>query len=521
MRIECTGYRDTQTPRFCHETDLVVEKYQSQTADGTEATSALASVQSPAHGVVSSPVCSGAVGNESQTVEAYPTLSQSLPHSVGTSIDELALSFCWRYYGCSQDAIETSCTTDSQALLPDCIKALGLATCATIESSRDLSIKAKRYYLSALAKTNTALASPSRARSDSTLLSVMILSNIETIMGSNPQSFEAWTAHISGSTALLKVRGDAQLRTAAGRLLFMQASTNVVSECMRMTTRVPIYLHTLTDTAASYMSIESPDYVIWAIHRARLVLADLCSDVVAKRPRESDAVVLEAIRLGEYLVEVFRHGPPNPSSLKVSGNDEADGLPNVQYCLLVRNFQVSQCWISMLVVRMILHLLISTLIRSASDTTSMDAQIQSSKPTLDALQCDILDTVAYQVRLAKGELGLTGTNSTLYRLFSAQAGVSNAVSAMADHLLVESLCRSKLLTLPQEPPVFRLSRGYNVISPLLLVGQVAGPGSPLRRSACRLLRSAGESMAIQQAFILADQLEAACALSDSSGSGRS
>lgn len=515
LGILCTGYRDTQKPRFCDETDQVVGKYQH--AD-EPAESSPASTSSPRplsfngsnhHDTPSPDVC-----DEPQAVSGYLVPSKPL----GPSLDDFALSFCCGsigYYQCSLGIIARS-ISDDQNLLPECLKALGLATCAVAESSTSLSIDAKRYYLSALAKTNTALATFSRATTDSTLLSVMILSNIETIFGSNSQSFEAWSAHISGSTALLNLRGEAQLKTISGRLLFMQASTNIVSNCIRNVAPVPTHLHTLTEAAEPFLSTASHDAVVWAIHRARLTLADLCSAVVpAMEAAVADETAEKALDLDNYLTEMFRKGPPNPS---ISKSDE-EPFPDLNHPLIVRIFWASQCWMSMLVVRLILHLLIS----AVSRTVNQQPRLQSSYTQSDNLQQSILELVAYQINLAKSELDLDATAAgpaTTSRLVSAQAGVSNAVSAMADHLLVESLSGSPVLSVPEDVPILRLSRGYNVISPLLLVGQIASPSSINRNGACRLLRLAGETMGILQADVLAGRLEVMCDSSESSNGGK-
>jgi hypothetical protein len=138
-------------------------------------------------------------------------------------------------YGCQQ--IGTG--------LADCVTALGMAGLANFWKSPNIMVNANMKYNSALRQISSRLRDIEQAKSDQTLVTVMLLglyevTNIDpntssmltheqTNTCSGPQSMKSWTKHINGAAALLHLRGKEQLATPIGRNLFVHLRTQVVS----------------------------------------------------------------------------------------------------------------------------------------------------------------------------------------------------------------------------------------------------------------------------------------------------
>jgi len=101
---------------------------------------------------------------------------------------------------------------------------------------------ARCQYAKALMLTNAALASPARAKEDTTLISVMILGIYKTVTGSTKRSLEAWATHVEGACALLKLRGPEQFQRSGGRQLFLQVVISLMNNCIQCSKALPKFI---------------------------------------------------------------------------------------------------------------------------------------------------------------------------------------------------------------------------------------------------------------------------------------
>lgn len=83
-------------------------------------------------------------------------------------------------------------------------------------------------YTKALSATHKALQDPVAAKSDATLASILLFSLYENVSATRLGTL-AWGSHVEGAIQLVKARGQAQLRTKVGRMLFGTVRTEVVS----------------------------------------------------------------------------------------------------------------------------------------------------------------------------------------------------------------------------------------------------------------------------------------------------
>lgn len=133
------------------------------------------------------------------------------------------------------------------------MSAVGLATLSNTLHTPELLTRSRKDYVTALRLTNAALRSPTEVTKDSTLFSVMILSIYETVTGTNKRSLSAWTEHVNGATALVKLRGLEQFETGAGQRMFLQVLGYIMLSCIQRTIPMPAHMIELRNIAAKHM----------------------------------------------------------------------------------------------------------------------------------------------------------------------------------------------------------------------------------------------------------------------------
>ena len=154
-----------------------------------------------------------------------------------------------------------------------------------------------------------------------------------------------WSAYVHGIAALLDFRGRSQLTTPHGRLLFVQASTNIISNCLQLAIPVPPCLTSLTVEESEYPHGDP----LWTVHYVRLKFTNLYSDVMRNRAIDKEAVLAQASHLYAELSRIFM--PENLSSdylYEVIPTDQPwVGLPNHFELHRYPNFTVLYVWTMM------------------------------------------------------------------------------------------------------------------------------------------------------------------------------
>ncbi|KAK0254432.1 hypothetical protein B0A54_13059 [Friedmanniomyces endolithicus] len=131
-------------------------------------------------------------------------------------------------------------TPDDFLLKP--IVACGLAALANRENDTDGLEVARRYYIDAIAATNTALRQPRRVKEDTTLIAVALLGCFERLAWESSSSMLSWKHHVEGATQLLRLRGRGQLRTPSGRAIFREMRSNITLNALYSEVEVPDFV---------------------------------------------------------------------------------------------------------------------------------------------------------------------------------------------------------------------------------------------------------------------------------------
>ena len=182
--------------------------------------------------------------------------------------------------------------------------ALGLAGISNLCQDSKVKGEAMRWYTKALGLTNAALASPIEAKRDTTLLATMLLSMFEAT--SNERTLSGWSNHVQGSASLIRMRGNQQFSTAAGRWMYPQIASLLAMNCMGRGEPVPEFIHEMVRLVKRYTILEIdsiPD---------RLDLKDeyirKCSEMGVKMCIDSDAHSVNQLNFLELGIAQARRG---------------------------------------------------------------------------------------------------------------------------------------------------------------------------------------------------------------------
>ncbi|KAH6720846.1 hypothetical protein BKA61DRAFT_471346 [Leptodontidium sp. MPI-SDFR-AT-0119] len=177
-------------------------------------------------------------------VETLPVISFGL----GTPADEQATCFFFQNYVLQQDVFwrgnfqylsDIYGCEEIGTALADSVACLGLVGLAHFWGASNILANATSKYNSALKTISTQLRTIEGAKSDQTIIAIMLLGLYETNTCNSRHSMETWTRHITGASALLQLRGKEQLRTPIGYHLFIHLRTQVITNCIQRHAVVP------------------------------------------------------------------------------------------------------------------------------------------------------------------------------------------------------------------------------------------------------------------------------------------
>ncbi|KAK4626130.1 hypothetical protein CLAFUW4_05081 [Fulvia fulva] len=169
-----------------------------------------------------------------------------VPTTLKPSADEVATTYFMSHFtspnGHWMFLREWARSTTMDPALSLAIRACGMAALVNVENvvlGREYSTS---LYAEALGLLNSALRDPQRCIRDDSLVAVSMLSYYENITCDSRQSIASWKAHIKGATQLLKLRGKAQFKTSAGRMLFRETRAQIVVQCIWDDLEPPAFL---------------------------------------------------------------------------------------------------------------------------------------------------------------------------------------------------------------------------------------------------------------------------------------
>lgn len=393
-------------------------------------------------------------------------------------------------------------TNEMDENLVTSMQAVGLAGFSHVLHAPELLKNARLQYAKALQLTNTALRSPTQARKDSTLLSVMILSIFEAVTGCTQRSIKAWADHINGAAALVKLRGLEQLRTSGGRRMFIQVTTSLLINCIQRCVPVPTHIMELRAEASKYSTVVES---AWFVQDAMVAYANFRASVRNGTLADPRVILRQALELEAFWLSIFADIPPGWKYETVYTDDDPDIVFNGRYHVYY-DFWIAQLWNAMRTVRILINEKIqNTLLDGFSSKPPLFVgpeyviQLQLSTDLLYQLQTDIFASVPQHIGyVSKRRSSSPSASTSTMSASSNQSDTKSRCSDFRDFPFDEK---------PNKVPSVRSSGGYFLLWPLFVAGSMDITTDSMRLWVVQNLRSVGHSMGIQQALVLAEVLQ--------------
>jgi hypothetical protein len=190
-------------------------------------------------------------------------------------------------------------------LVATTMTALGIAGVANLYMDAALKREATRWYLNAIKMVNTAISSPTDVRKDTTLIAVHLLTMFEATF--NKDSFDGWSNHVDGSGLLIKMRGKDQIRTPAGRRMYLHTIGLVTINCMGKGEYMPEYVNELNCEIAEHLDDGDPRTAFFFLH---LKTTDLRAQILASTTKDVPEIIDKALELDDTAKKIFENVGP-------------------------------------------------------------------------------------------------------------------------------------------------------------------------------------------------------------------
>ena len=392
--------------------------------------------------------------------------------------------------GSADDLIQTS------------VVAIGMAGLSNIAHSERMMSIARRLYVDALRMTNNALQSVSTAKSDSTLIAIMLLTKFELITFEAEGSQESWKKHVNGASMLLQLRGKGQLQTWLGLRLFMQLKASILLNCLWHKIPVPEVVLELRAEARQIRELGAPIYTITSI-MIKFVNAFLPLKARKAPPTEIIPIMVQLDHEAQALAEVMAPKWQYETFYTSADSD----LAYKGYYHKYRDQWCAWSWNVIRCLRVFMNSIIQRSIRRIHTTSGAEGdayttQLEASSNNLIQMAIDICATVpqhAGYLRLLftqsaerKQEMGNSTSDRELKQLFDTLEKFDFPIAVPAQSNPPEAL--------PAAGCIF-------LIGPLRIAGRVPLASEEMRTWIVKRLRWIASTMGIQQALVFANDIE--------------
>ncbi|CAK1364840.1 unnamed protein product [Cercospora beticola] len=522
---KCEGYRDLTSLLFHDESDRIIKKVHAQkgtrrrieddaTAASTAAATALPSPQSSAVSEAPSeeelqltPQVSVVQVPRSGSGIITPTSPRPPPVSFHAGLDDLAIAqFFEKYVYKYHDKRDQWDIDVGNGCLMAAVKALGTVDAVkNMGQGRMLEPEAQKRYVSAIQKINTALQDPQGRTQDSTLLAITILGVFECVSGFQ-RNLDSWREHVNGAASLLQLRGSEQFKTQTGCRLFLQTCTNLIMSCLSRRLPIPAHVRAMQKIAESF--IPNPRESVWRFHLASLKIADLNSRLLPGNypvsSEQAQLIIDDALFLYAELESILADAPPNwkPHYVAATGR-----MVYSDYYYVFDSYVIAQIICGNWSFRiMLIDILRKALVNLRTSGRKVNPEqldkIQFYMSTIRQLQLSILAVIPQHL-------------SHTFPIIHAPDSSGQAQDQLVDFNSRDHHPFKQAEKDRGTLPWVRMSGGYQTQFPLFTAGAADPMGGPIRTWVIGVLKTLHQTLGIQQAAILASQLEQG----DDSGSG--
>lgn len=333
----------------------------------------------------------------------------------------------------------------------------------------------------------------------------MLLSVFETVTSGHQRSLSAWTNHINGAAALIKVRGPEQLASISGVRMFMQATASLMVSCLEVGMALPDHIMALNAEVAKRADLSDP---AWRYYETMALLTNFRAHVRHGIISDPQKILVGALEIDSCAMSICTNAP-SVYEYKVFYTDAEPGIVFAGRYHIYQDYMSATVWNGMRAVRMILQ----EIIRDAAlklhylrppysiDEQRYKAQYQASTDILYQLQSDIIASVpqhlGYAATTTKNKKSSSGGMVRGHHRFP-WSNFNNCTAATSPRSLKSQSAAT---------PMIRAFGGYTLPWAIFQAGDVDIATEPIQKWVIGTLQTIGRSMGIQQAIVLADKLE--------------
>ena len=394
---------------------------------------------------------------------------KSVPRSLIQPVEARALSFFLSKYILGSNfgylASVYSPYSDREEQLSASIEAVGLASLSNELGSLELSERARKRYVHAIQATNKALQDAVKARKDSTLIAVLLLSLYEVMTCTTRPAMCLWENHVKGAMALIRLRGRQQMQSQLGLHLVNQASASIAVSSHRSKTEVPPELVTLVAQGLQHAPEDDPS---WSFRLISMRSANLRAAIEKGSLCDPAVIIAAALELDHDFVAWSRTLPPSWQYETHCVDPAMSNLVYEAYYHLYPFYRVAQGLNAWRVSRMMLNELVweqvfrhhASPFLSSLDYTTLISQVE---PTITTLCSEICASVPQYVELPT----VPSVSVSVCRMPSPP---SNNTSDASSVPVAES----------SGSGFTHSARSYGIIMPLMAVANCVIPNKPRR-----------------------------------------
>ena len=421
---------------------------------------------------------------------------KSVPRSLIQPVEARALSFFLSKYILGSNfgylASFYSPYSDREEQLSASIEAVGLASLSNELGSLELSERARKRYVHAIQATNKTLQDAVKARKDSTLIAVLLLSLYEVMTCTTRPAMCLWESHVKGAMALIRLRGRQQMQSQLGLQLLNQASASVAISSHRSRSEVPPELITLVAHGLQHAHEDDPS---WTFRLISMRSANLRAAIEKGSLCDPDVIIAAALELDHDFVAWSRTLPPSwQYEAHFVDQDESNLVYEACYHLYpvygmaqgLNAWRVSRMNLNELVLEQVFRHHASPSLRS-QDYTTLISQVGSTLTTL----CSEICASAPQY------IELPTVPSVAVSVCRMQSPPSNNTSDASSIPNAES----------SGSGFTHSARSYGIIMPLMAVANCVVPNKPRRAWVIDRLHYISTHMKNPQASLALEVLE--------------
>ncbi|KAH4855097.1 hypothetical protein HBI16_156500 [Parastagonospora nodorum] len=397
-------------------------------------------------------------------------------------------------------------------LVATTMTALGIAGVANLYMDSALKREATQWYLRAIKMANAAISSPTDVKKDTTLVAVNLLTMFEATF--NNDSLVGWSNHVDGSALLVKLRGRDQLKTVAGRRMYLHTVGLVTINCMGKGETMPDYVKDINREVEAHLDHGDPRTAFFFLHQKT---TDLRAYVLKQTASQVPDIINRALELDASAKSIFDRVSRDWDYHTVPCFDQVPGVFGSHYHIYPTH-ATAQTWNWVRYNRIYLHDIIRNCILAGFATSPpiltgvRYAQLlTNSTQILEQLQADIIASMPQFLHDTPmtPPCGSTPTYVTPPTMSDPMHSPGAESRRFFQNFRSETVDLSKTGNLNDcmdRLPIVRVSGGYSTVWALYVAGSMPTASAPSQKFVLHCLDRIEHEFGIMQASVFAKAL---------------